>query len=170
MYKGIVFLDIDGVLNSHTYCDELIAIHGEDGFHKLPRWERHLSTKRIKIINNICKDSNLVVVVSSTWRTGKTVDWLQDTLNARGATFKIIDKTGHEDCKIRGVEIYKWLDKNITLEEHGVSSQHFYPYVILDDDSDMLLWQQENFFKCDNYTGITPTHEYVIKRYFDKFK
>jgi hypothetical protein len=30
----------------------------------------------------------------------------------------------------------------------------------------MLLWQQHNFFQTDNYSGLTPTTTYKIKRFF----
>jgi hypothetical protein len=132
--------------------------------------EKHLSTKRIEIVNNICKDNNLKVVISSTWRIGKTLEWLQEILNSRGATFKIIGKTGYSNSRIRGVEIYEWLKENINLENYGCYSYNFNNFVILDDDSDILLNQKDNFFQVDNYTGITPTHEYKIKRFLDKLK
>ena len=36
----------------------------------------------------------------------------------------------------------------------------------VDDDGDMLLWQQHNFFQTDNYSGLTPNICYKIKRFF----
>ena len=33
------------------------------------------------------------------------------------------------------------------------------------DDSDMLLNQKEHFFQTDNYSGLTPTICYKIKRF-----
>jgi hypothetical protein len=43
-------------------------------------------------------------------------------------------------------------------------------YVIIDDDSDMLLHQAEHFFLTDNYSGLTPNTCYKIKRYLTKDK
>ena len=39
-------------------------------------------------------------------------------------------------------------------------------YAIIDDDSDMLLWQKDNFFQTDSYSGLTPTTCYKIKNFF----
>ena len=43
-----------------------------------------------------------------------------------------------------------------------------YNYVIIDDDSDMLLWQANHFFQTDSYSGLTPNICYRIKRYFNE--
>jgi len=80
----------------------------------------------------------------------------------------IIGKTGHCKERVRGVEILEWLRENCQ-KWFGVHEHEFYRYAIIDDDSDMLLWQQFNFFKVDNYSGITPTTVYLIERFF-KYK
>lgn len=41
-------------------------------------------------------------------------------------------------------------------------------YAIIDDDSDMLPEQMSSFFHVDRYYGLTPNHLYRIKRHFDK--
>jgi hypothetical protein len=67
------------------------------------------------------------VVVSSTWRYGKTVDELQAMLNAAGFRGRVLDKTpvGPPGAS-RGEEIAAW------LAEHPVDG-----YVIVDDHVDM---------------------------------
>ena len=60
----------------------------------------------------------------------------------------------------RGNEIDIWLKNSERYKDTD--------YVIFDDDSDMLLWQQKHFFKTDNYSGLTPTTCYKAKRYLDK--
>jgi len=57
------------------------------------------------------------------------------------------------------------LKKNINIKEHGVNYYDFYKYAIIDDDSDMLLNQEQNFFQTDNYSGLTPNTCYKIKRF-----
>ena len=59
----------------------------------------------------------------------------------------------------RGVEIKQWIDTHIhsdngkdwDYKEIGVD----FNYVILDDDSDMLLEQAEYFIKTDPYLGLS---------------
>ena len=48
----------------------------------------------------------------------------------------------------------------------GIHYYDFYRFAIIDDDSDMLLNQQFNFFQTDNYSGLTPNICYRIKRFF----
>ena len=59
----------------------------------------------------------------------------------------------------RGVEIKQWIDthihsengKNWNYKDIGVD----FNYVILDDDSDMLLEQAEHFVKTDTLLGLS---------------
>lgn len=59
----------------------------------------------------------------------------------------------------RGVEIKQWIDTHIHSDngenwdrkEVGID----FNYVILDDDSDMLLEQEEHFIKTDTYLGLS---------------
>ena len=69
------------------------------------------------------------VVVSSTWRYGKTAAELQIILESQGFTGRVVDKTptGTPGAG-RGEEIASW------LAEHDVSG-----YVIIDDHVDMGL-------------------------------
>jgi len=150
--KRIIFLDIDGVLNCQVFYDRVDKGSQER--------VRNICNERVSWLNDLCEKIEADVVVSSTWRLGKTVEYLQKLLNDAGATFKVIDKTPDlrgEGC-LRGNEIYLWLKKNRDYE--------FKNYVIIDDDSDMLLWQQNHFFKVDSYSGLTPNTCYKIKRFF----
>jgi hypothetical protein len=107
----VVFLDIDGVLAP------------------IRRWDRYGDLERacIEVLNEIVASARAEVVVSSTWRHGKTVSELQAMLEAEGFTGRVVDKTptvapGAE----RGEEIAAW------LAEHAVGG-----YVIIDDHVDM---------------------------------
>ena len=124
-----------------------------------------MCSKRIGWLNDLCSETNSAVVLSASMRSGHTVEKLQEIFNMCGATFTIIDKTGYCDCRIRGVEINKWLQDN-SAKWFGAPYYDFYRFAIIDDDSDMLLWQQDHFFQTDNFNGLTPTTCYKIKRYF----
>lgn len=170
-YDAIVFLDIDGVLNCQVFYEARLKHYGKHRYVesdlKLDYYKSNLSSDRIVLLNGLCKETNAVVVVSSTWRKGRTVEELQTMLDYAGATFKIIDITPSLAYE-RGSEIRAWLKHNIKPETHGMYYFDFHNYVILDDDSDMLLWQQQNFFQCDSYSGLTDNLIYKAKRFLNK--
>lgn len=189
-FENLIFLDVDGVLNCELFYQERF---GNESFlskkivkplYRLCKnflkskarkeeisWDEYyigqLCSKRIAWLNELCKETKSAIVVSSTWRSGKSIDELQRLFNLVGATFKVIDKTGYCDCRIRGVEIYEWI-KNNSEKYFKIPSYDFKNYVIIDDDSDMLLWQQEHFFQTDCYSGLTPNTCYRIKRFLTK--
>lgn len=165
---NIIFLDIDGVLN----CQEFYEERSKPDYDWAKATEEHplheLCPKRIGWLNELCQEVNAKVVISSTWR-GSGIEYCRENLSKRGATFEIIDVTPwlmHEGC-VRGNEILQWIKANKDLL--GCYYSEFYTYAIIDDDSDMLLWQREHFFQTDNYSGLTPNTCYKIKRFFQKF-
>lgn len=184
-YNSLIFLDVDGVLNCQLFYTEKFAhLERFDGIplykivkkylHKLIKkkeisdldyYKSQMCSKRIGWLNELCAETNSAVVLSASMRNGWSVEDLQKIFNYCGATFTIIGKTGNCQCRIRGVEIHQWLQENC-MKWFGVNYYDFYCYAIIDDDSDMLLEQQQNFFNCDNYSGLTPTTCYKIKRFF----
>ena len=105
------FLDIDGVLAP------------------IRRWDRYGDPDPacIQVLNEIVARAGADIVVSSTWRHGKTVAELQEMLGAQGFVGCVLDKTptGMPGAR-RGEEIAGW------LAAHAVGG-----YVIIDDHADM---------------------------------
>ena len=107
----MILLDIDGVL---------APIRG---------WERYgdLDPACIRVLNEIVARGQADVIISSTWRYGRTVAELQEMLEAQGFTGRVLDKTPSGTLGAdRGEEISAW------LAEHAVGG-----YVIIDDHVDM---------------------------------
>ncbi|ALP47198.1 hypothetical protein phiGrn1_0272 [Vibrio phage phi-Grn1] len=77
-------------------------------------------------------------------------------LNDMGVNGECIGKTDMLDHQyswaFRGNEILKWIQDN---EELLGKRYDFRSYVILDDDTDMLLWQRHNYVNCDPEIGLT---------------
>lgn len=184
-YNSIIFLDIDGVMNCQLFYTEKFAhLERFDGIplykvvkkylHKLIKkkeisdldyYKSQMCAKRIGWLNELCAETNSAVVLSASMRNGWSTEDLQKIFNYCGATFTIIDKTGNCQCRIRGVEIHQWLQDNC-MKWFGVNYYDFYRWVAIDDDSDFLLNQQDHLFQVDNYSGLTPTTCYKIKRFF----
>ena len=107
----IIFLDIDGVLAP------------------IRRWDRYgdLEPACIQVLNEIVASAGADVVVSSTWRHGKSVAELQQMLEAEGFAGCVLDKTPSDISGAgRREEIAAW------LAEHAVGG-----YVIIDDHAGM---------------------------------
>lgn len=107
----VIFLDFDGVIapisDMNRYGD---LDHG-----------------CLRVLNEIVARSGAQVVVSSSWRFGKTVGELQQMLDEYGFAGRVIDRTPTDvqGCT-RGEEVATW------LAEHPVDG-----CVILDDHGDM---------------------------------
>ena len=140
----VIFLDIDGVLNS----SETAALYG--GFDKF-------SPAAVGRLNWLTDRTEAKIVVSSAWRFGRSVLELKQILSDQGVTGEVIDKTPTKmSLRNRGQEIQHWMDNNSTLDE----------FVILDDDSDMghLL---DHLVQTDFNVGLTDVEMHECIRRLD---
>jgi hypothetical protein len=171
----IIFLDFDGVLN----CEDWYRRQFEETKNDLELSEYpyiEFDPEIIQRLNYIINETGAKVVVSSSWRAGRSVEELQIILNRVGFSGEIIDKTNHLDfingyCIPRGCEIEHWLEQkgqfqriNWSFEEQirrveeqirRVEEAKVKNYIILDDDSDMLYNQREHFICTSGYYGLT---------------
>lgn len=150
----LIFLDIDGVLNGYgeDYTYEYIT-----GYKDSTGCDKHLISKQLVAnFNYLVAYTQAKVVVSSTWRLGETVDSMQKILDSVGVVCEVVgltDSFNHEHS-YRGNEILHWIKGN--TDKTGCDKYYEYKsYVILDDDSDMLLWQKDNFVHTDGQKGLT---------------
>lgn len=164
-----IFLDFDGVLNHKLFFVDRY-------FRRKVTEEKHLerqtfSSKEkneqvkdqidpisVSYLNQLIKETGAKVVISSTWRKLYAVEQLRALLGKHGFTGEIIDVTpdfsGSKCESLRGNEILSWIKSNEALI--GKPYYDYKDYVILDDDSDFLYWQKDNFVCVDPYCGITP--------------
>lgn len=139
----IIFLDIDGVLNHEQFYKERYEKKGSGD----------IDPKSVANLNSLIENTGAKVVISSTWRHSG-IDYCRKSLEEVGFVGEIIDITPNlrgEGC-LRGNEIHKWIKDN---EELVGPYYQFTEYVILDDDSDMLYWQRNNFLLIDRFVGLT---------------
>ena len=149
----IVFLDFDGVLNSHQY----MRGHGTA---TMPDGVTGLDPAAVVRLNRLVEDGAADVVVSSSWRHGRTVHELRYLLHTAGFSGCVVGKT--PDCAhkpegglwhgaMRGNEVQSWLDL-APLYDVEVAS-----FVIIDDDSDMAHLADRHI-KTPFETGLTDEH------------
>ena len=160
----VLFLDIDGVLNSENwfvyriYCVKNNMVNILMNFvdtddrnikHKLTM----LDDRAIANLNRIIEETGCKVVLSSSWRSPSESEniFTQDLLKLKGFKYEFYDVTPRlwfsDFTTRRGEEINVWLDKE--SEKHEIES-----FVILDDDSDMLPEQMNNFIHVDGQVGL----------------
>lgn len=161
--RKIIFLDMDGVLANGKYVqhDGMWGID-PDCQHRLGR---------------VLRETGAELVISSSWRM-RTIEETVAHFKERGFAYceKITGVTirGYQYLEKRialsiprGIEIKQWMDHNIHSGGNGVYDPERngtyvratigvdYNYVILDDDSDMLLEQGKRFVQCDGNIGLT---------------
>lgn len=142
----VIFLDIDGVLNSGAYIKRLNDL--------FDRPENQMDPEAVQKLNRLTDLTGAKIVVSSTWRLAflrqaNGLDMLQRCMKAYGITGEVIGMTFNDawGTDRRGQEIQDYLDNNPNIEK----------FVILDDDSDMgPLLPHLIQTKFDN--GLQDTH------------
>jgi hypothetical protein len=126
----VLFLDIDGVLNSTDFLQRKAARNGGRVI-----GTDHIDPDAVSRLNTIIAMTDCKVVVSSVWRFNKTPDELYLHLRKHGFVGEVIGSTPQNAKKgyERGHEIQEWLDTVGQQFEEPVEC-----FVILDDDSDMV--------------------------------
>lgn len=139
--KFFIFLDVDGVLNNQTYTIHQAILNNTRYFcSSVPFDDRSLQALKY-LVNNINKDVN--IIISSTWRLDDTdMSILSARLKEYG--LRVQDKTSNK-VLTRGEEI------DYYCKEHNISDN----YLIIDDDTDMLKHQLNNFIHCNSLIGFT---------------
>lgn len=150
----VLFLDIDGVLNSvqavHMY-------HRRNKDTIMQEWNPYEEFCPLAV-NNLVEVLEAVptlkIVVSSTWRMGCTTvedlqalfDVIPESHGRKVIQDRIIDRTPSFRKGPRGDEIKAWLERP--------ASALVTTYAIVDDDGDMLTEQRPNFFQTNGYLGL----------------
>lgn len=109
----VIFLDIDGVLNSDEYLDKVKNSY-------IQGIERDIDVGKVKLLKRAIDETGARVVLSSSWRYTRNARYLKELL----ANYEIrVDSTPYIQ-DIRGLEIKKWLSENQGVED----------FIILDDE------------------------------------
>ena len=137
----ILFLDMDGVLNSE---ESFVANHHAREEERFKRndasvafakefcWPLgHISPPLVERLNKIVENTHCKIVLSSSWRIICSIEELRGWLTQKGFVYadRLIDKTGQNSKDARGGEIQDWLDAHPEVTK----------YVILDDDSEDII-------------------------------
>ncbi len=132
----IIFLDVDGVLNSCLWCEEERVRRKASGEREM--FLRGMDPVAVARLNEIIALTGADVVISSSWRILNTRIQMCDHLKAAGFKGRVLGMTPRTfqiteggPWSKRGEEIQRWLD------EEGSSRFDVESFIILDDSGDM---------------------------------
>lgn len=154
---NVLFLDIDGVLNSVDWYMRRKEDENAAAYHD---WAYDLDPVALGLLKKLMADvPDLNIVISSSWRMSHSLETFKRKLAPMiGIEPKRIAGMTPSLSRGRGEEIKQWLN------EHPAVTK----FAIIDDDSfdmgDMLPHLQ----KTENKHGIMPEHTAAIKEVFKK--
>lgn len=171
--RPILFLDIDGVLNSESYMKTLPSeFYAHDA----------INPEAIKMLNEIKKETGCNIVLSSMWRYSYNIRVMDELFQSRGALFSLLDYTPHltsneidfqkaskdldrehkvdSDCLKhvrRGLEIELWIRRNFKNSEIPDLN------IAIVDDIDNMHNLKSRLIKTDEFCGLTKDNAESIK-------
>ena len=138
--KRIIFLDVDGVLNSINKLIEVYKLTGKP--HSC--YDYPFDDNCLEYLKYIVEETDSYLVITSTWRKDEEgIEILLNKLREFDLDKRVIGYTPILGTK-RFYEIKEYLD---TLNEEV-------NFIILDDDSDMLEFSK-NLIKTTTQVGLT---------------
>ena len=152
----ILFLDIDGVLNSMEYSKQVVR-------RSLIADESSIDPKAVALLQTLLEDiSDLRIIISSSWRNFHSLESLKTILSSYGLdSSKILGITPNLGT-IRGEEIKSWINTQSLKSDFPV-----HQFVILDDDSDMGALMP-HLIRTSHQVGLTSEDLTTIKDFFTK--
>lgn len=153
----VIFLDIDGVLNSAMWAERIAKNRDVYKHIYIPEWQDINAINLLK--NHIC-NHNIKLVISSSWRLS-TVEETKKDFNRYNFIKQlnpyIIGVTPYKESRHRGEEIKAYLEEHPEIEN----------WVIIDDDTDILPEQAYRFVWINNYYGLRPGDLHNVQNIFD---
>lgn len=157
-FKYVIFLDVDGVLNSMNYTTWYYDKYGKDTYFNIVNKDFDLfDPKALKYIRKLINtfDNEMLIVISSTWRRNikaytKVIEKIMDKTHVFNMT---VDRTNIRDDNVRGLEIRDYLRDNA----RWLNKARF--VIIDDDDYDIINYKDVpdysyNFVKCSHEEGF----------------
>ena len=147
----VIFLDIDGVLNSEVFWAEKSQCERRKeakakGLNKDKQSAlANIDPKAIELLNFIVEKTDAGIVVSSTWKNDISLPYKLRYMGLKKPCYGI---TPDSSTRHRGTDIKLWLD---LYKEDNIDIK----YVIIDDDTDMLEEQLPYFVHTSFYEGLT---------------
>ena len=139
----VIFLDVDGVLNSEK---DLLEAKGKS----------ELFDRPLALLKELVESTKAKIVVSSTWRIGCSKSGRNSWYRLAEYQMEVYDITPviNKPGVQRGDEIRAWLEN---------AKEEIDAFVILDDDADMCEFTGTNLVQTSMKTGLLEYHVEIAK-------
>ena len=155
----VIFLDVDGVLNS---IDDLMEYREKNNITKTILYD-DIADKRLELLKQLVEKTKAEIVISSSWRMGWIRNGKPKEFNKEGLMYKLVSRLSDYGLKhidvtpylydsniryYRGDEIREWLNQHPEVES----------FVILDDEDDMCEFTNTNLVQTSYDHGLLQEH------------
>lgn len=130
---NVLFLDIDGVLNSHEWYEKNKDEIMREGGTSFWRSVAELDPEACALVNAFCEEFDLKIVISSTWRKRHSATEIEAMFHKKGLFAEVVGTTPSINNVPRGREIAEFIKNHPAMQIEK--------FVIFDDDADMLQGQ-----------------------------
>ena len=154
MINNIIFLDIDGVLNSDKYFD---SISNKECINPVDRLMLDIDMSKVKLLLEVINKTNAKIVITSSWRRMKLYPYIKERLVSMG--LPVVGETPFIEGR-RGEEIKLYLANNYVSNYCIIDDEVFKDYNTLEDNLVIT-----NFYE----DGLTIDHaKGVVKKLIKK--
>lgn len=152
---NLIFLDIDGVLNSSSYAKKNYEETG-----KMLFMYDFIDPSRVELLHSFLKKHNddVGLVISSSWRDNTlndTIQFFEEHELVAPLSKYIVGITPRLYDGVRGDEIDWFL--NSVGKQFAKEFLCIDRFCIVDDEDDMLEYQFDKFVHVDGYVGLTES-------------
>lgn len=146
----VLFLDIDGVLNSRDYVERA-------------GWDPPLGSRddlkiidpiAVALLDEVLAATGACVVISSSWRSTYPLEALRSMLQERGLEGRVVGVTPELPGRQRSREISQWLADRSDVEA----------FAIVDDNEDAGVGHASQFVQTTFEHGLTREHVHALMR------
>lgn len=156
MINNIIFLDIDGVLNSDKYFD---SINNKECINPVDKLMLDIDMSKVKILLEVINKTKAKIVIISSWRRMKLYPYIKERLITMG--LPVVGETPFIEGR-RGEEIKLYLANNYVSNYCIIDDEVFKDYNTLEDNLVIT-----NFYE----DGLTIDHaKGVVKKLIKKEK
>lgn len=157
----VIFLDIDGVLNSNDYIDYALD-------NNIKGILKDINPKTIKMLKFAIDTTDAQIVLSSSWRYCHICEELKELFSKYGINLN--EKTPELHTHKRGLEIKQYLKEHPNIEQYLILDDEIFDFYEDEELKENLILTRENPNDYSGGDGLQIKHIEQIMRRFGRAK